>query len=354
MPCRPRRFLSLLTITLGLYSTAALADPPLPALGADLKTLTVSGISSGGHMAVQFQVAHSATVRGAGILAAGPFDCAAGSVSRALRNCMAPTSADPPPSLQETRDRVRRLASTQRIDAPDGLNDDRVWLFSGGKDTVVAPAVMDALETFYRSLLPADAVRYVKDPDAGHAMISVADPKALACPATESPFINRCGELDAAGQLLQHLLGPLQPRNSSPAGRLLAFDQRPYIAGRAIDASLAERGFVFIPENCAAGGCRVHVAFHGCLQNAETIGPRFVQGAGYNEWAASNRLIVLYPQTVQRYGLALGSWRWVLNPKGCWDWWGYTGADYPTRDGVQIRAVRAMVDALARPVAAAK
>jgi poly(3-hydroxybutyrate) depolymerase len=36
----------------------------------------------------------------------------------------------------------------------------------------------------------------------------------------------------------------------------------------------------------------------------------------------------------------------ILNPKGCWDWWGYTGSDYHTRNGVQVRAVRAMIDAV--------
>jgi poly(3-hydroxybutyrate) depolymerase len=40
--------------------------------------VTVSGISSGGYMAVQFQVAFSKLVKGAGILAAGPYDCAEG------------------------------------------------------------------------------------------------------------------------------------------------------------------------------------------------------------------------------------------------------------------------------------
>ena len=35
-----------------------------------------------------------------------------------------------------------------------------------------------------------------------------------------------------------------------------------------------------------------------------------------------------------------------LNPNGCWDWWGYTGSDYHTRDSVQMRAVRAMIDTL--------
>lgn len=35
-------------------------------------------------MAVQFQVAYSAMVRGAGVIAGGPYYCAAGSVGRAL------------------------------------------------------------------------------------------------------------------------------------------------------------------------------------------------------------------------------------------------------------------------------
>jgi len=94
---------------------------------------------------------------------------------------------------------------------------------------------------------------------------------------------------------------------------------------------------------------RVHVAFHGCRQSAAQIGRRFVDGAGYNRWADSNRLLVLYPQTVPRHGLAVGSWKWISNPFACWDWWGYTGSDYPTRDGLQIRAVRAMLDRLAAP-----
>ena len=90
----------------------------------------------------------------------------------------------------------------------------------------------------------------------------------------------------------------------------------------------------------------MHVAFHGCQQGAAKIGRRFVEGAGYNAWADRHRLIVLYPQAVARNGFAFGSWRWVFNPKGCWDWWGYAGTDYATRQGAQIRAVKAMLDHL--------
>jgi hypothetical protein len=61
-------------------------------------------------------------------------------------------------------------------------------------------------------------------------------------------------------------------------------------------------------------------------------------------------MIVLYPQARSRYGLALGAWKYIMNPKGCWDWWGYSGADYHTKEGVQIKAVAAMIEQLANPV----
>ena len=79
----------------------------------------------------------------------------------------------------------------------------------------------------------------------------------------------------------------------------------------------------------------MHVAFHGCRQSVE----RFARDAGYNRWAESNRLIVLYPRVE-------ATWT-PFNPRGCWDWWGYSGANYATREGTQIRAVMKMIERLA-------
>jgi hypothetical protein len=39
----------------------------------------------------------------------------------------------------------------------------------------------------------------------------------------------------------------------------------------------------------------------------------------------------------------------VYNPRGCWDWWGYTGRNYHTKEAPQMRAVMAMIDRLASP-----
>jgi poly(3-hydroxybutyrate) depolymerase len=325
------------------------AASPLPQLSATQESLTVSGLSSGAYMAVQFQVAHSQRVKGAGIIAGGPYYCAEGQVARALSNCMAPTPEAPPPSLAQQESKVEQIARGGRIDNPEHLRSQRVWLFSGGGDRTVQRAVMDALAGFYRTHMPETSIRYVKHPAAGHAMPSVDASQPNACETSEPPFINRCQQLDAAGELLTHLLGPLKAKKTNPEGQMLRFDQRPFIYVKPVDASMADEGYVYIPKDCLAGGCRIHVAFHGCRQNVDAIGTRFVTDAGYNGWADTNRLIVLYPQTVSRYGLALGSRKYVLNPKGCWDWWGYSGADYHTKDGLQVKAVTAMIEQMTQP-----
>jgi hypothetical protein len=38
----------------------------------------------------------------------------------------------------------------------------------------------------------------------------------------------------------------------------------------------------------------------------------------------------------------------ILNPKACWDWWGYTGKDFLTKDAPQIAAIWRIVERLAR------
>ena len=83
------------------------------------------------------------------------------------------------------------------------------------------------------------------------------------------------------------------------------------------------------------------MAFHGCRQNADAQGDErihddFVRDAGYNRWAAANRIVVLYPQATEAPG----------NPRACWDFWGYSGAGWRTRDGVQMRAAWSMVEGL--------
>ena len=53
-----------------------LSSPPLAAYGIDIEQTSVSGVSSGGAMAVQMHVAHSSIMRGVGVTAGVAYDCA--------------------------------------------------------------------------------------------------------------------------------------------------------------------------------------------------------------------------------------------------------------------------------------
>jgi poly(3-hydroxybutyrate) depolymerase len=334
-----------------LAAAAAHAAPRLGGQAADVSAITVSGLSSGGYMAVQFHVAHSASVKGAGIIAAGPYYCAEGSASAAYFNCMTPQAFAPLPPLSRLEAVTARLEKSRRIDATANLAGARIWLFSGTRDTTVLPEVVSALAGYYRHYVNAATLRFIRDLPAGHAIPSADRDITHACETTEMPYINRCidkksgAPYDAAGAMLAHLLGATPSAPAKATGSLASFDQREFAHGSAYSISLGDAGYVYVPEACRKERCRVHVAFHGCGQNAELVKSAFVREAGYNRWADAHRLIVLYPQTIARYGLGFDG-SVVLNPYACWDWWGYTGADYHTKAAPQIRAVKAMVERL--------
>ena len=302
---------------LALACLPALAADRLPALRARAQEVTVSGLSSGGYMAVQVHVAHSSIVSGAGVIAGGPYYCAQGSLATASYNCMNPGGWTPLPSIEFLRAETEILAAAGRIDPTANLAAARAWLFTGTQDRTVYPAVVIALKAYYASY--GTSVKLVADKPVGHAMV----------------------DEDALGELLKHL-GFANPPAVKAAGNIAAFDQNSFAGGDAYAISMNDTGYVYVPKACAAGGCRVHVAFHGCRQN----GPDFPRDAGYNRWADTNSLIVLYPQAVARSGWCFRCWNLVYNPRACWDWWGYTGAQYHTQRGAQVRAVKEMLDRL--------
>ena len=65
---------SVLVLT-AVSSPVAAQIVSLPSYNVDINQTSVSGLSAGGYMAVQFDVAFSSTLRGAGIIAGGhPYD----------------------------------------------------------------------------------------------------------------------------------------------------------------------------------------------------------------------------------------------------------------------------------------
>ncbi|WP_243652546.1 PHB depolymerase family esterase [Novosphingobium sp. PhB165] len=312
----------------------------LPALGADANHVTVSGLSSGGFMAAQFSVIHSATVSGVGIVAGGPYGCGLAGIT-VVTACMTGT-----PSGAGARIAAQMNEMSGAIDPLVHVKDQRVYLFHGAADSVVGKGALDALRDFYVDVgVPAANLQYLQNFPAEHAFLSLTAPHN--CGILGTPFVNRCGadatatgmpRYDQPGAILTKLVGgDLAPPATALSSAPQAFAQSPYLSALS---AMATTGYVYIPKPCRETGanCRIHVVFHGCGQAAAYTGNAVYAQLGYNAWADTNRIVVLYPQ-VEKSPLS-------GNPMGCWDWWGYTGP-FATRYGPQTSSVQAMIDRLA-------
>jgi hypothetical protein len=100
---------------------------------------------------------------------------------------------------------------------------------------------------------------------------------------------------DLVGGILQHIYGTLNPKNTGKlSGTLKPFDQREFASPASpADYSMADIGFVYIPASCEQQQrCRVHIVLH-----EEGAGP-YIHHYTYLQWADTNNLIILFPQTI--------------------------------------------------------
>ena len=207
----------MLYIVLFLFAVIAseAKAPPLVSVKAS-GPLSVSGISAGGYAAVQFHVAFSSTVTGAGIIAGGPFWCAEDNVEIALHACMTnPEYID----VNYLVGITKTTALTGTIDAPSHMRSSRVWLFSGTQDTVVVPGVVFRLLSYYNTFVDSTNIATEFNLSAQHSFVTAdygSGCNYLGMPSARcvshvlgSPYINNCG-FDSAGALLQHIYGPLK------------------------------------------------------------------------------------------------------------------------------------------------
>ncbi|WP_114238286.1 PHB depolymerase family esterase [Dyella sp. C9] len=329
---------SLMGGLLMLAGTAWAADAPLPALKLDPSRVAVAGLSSGAYMATQAQLAYPELFPSAALVAGGPFGCSAGRLDLALSTCMK-GAPEPDPAALVAKARQRSKAG--ELGSLQALAHGKVYLLHGKDDTVVAPVVAESAARFYTLLRDSDpALKGLQVHDDGGRAFAHNLPIAASgddCEKSVSPYLGHCN-FDAAGEIFAQLYGPPAHAAREAKGELRRFNQDTYRPDGA-DAFLAPSGYVYLPPDCLAGKrCGLLVAFHGCKQNADAVGEAFVKDAGFNRWADAYDVAVLYPQT--RASTA------PLNPQACWDWWGYSGDNYDSRQGVQLRwlvdAVRAM------------
>lgn len=185
--------------------------------------------------------------------------------------------------------------------------------------------VVHSLQAYYSYFMNADQIVTSYDVNSEHCLPTLN--YGEACLTLSSPYLGNCN-YDGAGAALQAIYGELKPRIALyDESRLFAFDQKPYIVGKY--SSIADIGYIFVPEACESkvrvhsyfcfcffivfvltkcassfcirisasqtATCRLHISFHGCHQDTGEIGDTYARHAGFNEWAQSNDIIVLYP-----------------------------------------------------------
>ncbi|CAF1531444.1 unnamed protein product, partial [Rotaria sordida] len=323
-----------------LLISCCYAAEKLSSYNVDPSETSVSGLSSGAFFATQIQVAFSASIKGAGIVAGGPYNCG-GQIS--YTSCMYTSSPSITQSISNTKS-----WSGNKIDDIKNLATHKVYMISGTSDTTVGGSVMTQLYKYYVTdgqFIPSANVVFKKDLKSAHTFPTDFDSTGNnACGSTSSPYISNCG-FDGAEAILQHIYGSLKPRNNGAlSGKFIEFNQEEFITNARTNG-MSTTGWIYVPKSCADGAtCKLHIAYHGCLQGYEKVGDKFVKNTGYNRWADTNNIIVLYPQAVATNTISMGGGASLPNPNGCWDWVGWYGTDFSVKSGKQSTATKKMID----------
>eukprot|EP00038_Savillea_parva_P012977 m.208168 g.208168 ORF g.208168 m.208168 type:complete len:262 (+) comp24038_c0_seq1:123-908(+) len=234
----------------------------------------------------------------------------------------------------------------------------RYWLYRGANDVCYKVGSVDHAADFFQSL--GGRVNFVNSTVPSlHAIPTLSD--GTAC-GTEGNYTQRyphgleACDYDGAGHCLSHMCGPLRPPVPQRDGGLSMFDQREFDVPRAgLDVT---GGFLYVPESCdhrfvtalpdVRVKCTLHIFLHGCGMSAASpsgtyaFNDTYARRAGFNEWAESNNIVILYPQL--HYGTHRATC--ASEADDCWDQGGSTGDSFADKGGAQMTALKSMIDRL--------
>ena len=370
--------------------------------------VTVSGVSSGAYMAGQLAVAYSATIKGAAMIAGGPYFCAQNlppsHISTIKFICMngGTIPFDIQPYITETDAR----AKAGDIDPTANIKKQKIFIFNSANDVIINPGLGYLSKLYfdhygaevkaYNALWQLDPlyINYV----VAHGMPSTnslyddfydgADRLFPCAPANSQlspwfpvqiergndpwiyhcPYPNENAITEDGFPMAKYLLEQLYSRLKAgvpPKGTIETISQLRYTPFKSLAElqakGIGENAYLYIPSGCTDGKtCRLHIALHGCQQFPEwqftykegsahpgttrSFGSLFYRGAGYNEVAEANNIAILYPQAHN-----IGSKKSDINPYGCWEFWAFFDEDvnnYYTKSGTQMQMIMNMVDEL--------
>ena len=343
------------------------AAAPLEQLHIDPRKIFSFGSSSGGDMAIQFQVGFSAHVSGVCGNDAQPFGCAAtrfagdfllpqtrASSTPHCHGCPANTTiaydhckshagwveptllasqATALPSCQPADEADGGAAAGRSdgdcIDALTHLRRARVFLTRGECRTYVGSAVENTLQV-YKQLGAGDAAEgggllYFDRcrPDGGHV------------------------DNDTTPMCLSHMMPSLKPKGRAEWRHLHAFEQAPYAVRD--DVGFGPRGLVYVPEACrdaAQPACGLQVRFHGC-------GGVYPPDPETMAFAETNGIVLLLPAIQGKAGgnnataacnagtAVAGNCKEIS--RGCWDGYGQLSDGYVLQSAAHMSSVWRMV-----------
>jgi poly(3-hydroxybutyrate) depolymerase len=333
---RRQKLQASLALGVCLAASSSEAVDPLSSYDVDPASVSVSGLSAGGFMAVQLGVAYSSTFAvGFGVFAGGPFDCAR---NQSYTACM----YNGTPSITTPESNMTSWSGNQ-INALSNLSSRRLYGWYGGQDFTVGANPMNQLKTEVQAKgITTANTSWNTTSSAGHTFpTNYAGSGDNSCGTTASPYVSNCS-YDGAGAVLQWMYGTLNAPAGTLGGSLLQFDQTQFIgSGNGMDTV----GYLYVPAACKTGACKLHVSLHGCLQSHNNIGMTYINNTYYNNWADTNGIIILWPQALpdnnSHSTLDQGS---LSNPNGCWDWVGWYGSNFDQIGGKQMVAIVAMVN----------
>ncbi|MGZ3692002.1 MAG: extracellular catalytic domain type 2 short-chain-length polyhydroxyalkanoate depolymerase, partial [Pseudobdellovibrio sp.] len=298
-------------------------------------TVTVSGLSSGAMMASQMLVNSSSKIQGAGAIAGAPFYCAEGSLIQAFQCIGNPETLTVDRLVKVTRD----LEKDNSVDPLSNLQNRYVFLLNGKKDQTVKPGNGPKSLTYFKNFIPLANIKTEFSLNAGHSMPTVN--RGNACDTEEAPWVNSCN-YDTVQNMLEFLLHRSLVPSAVNSAHLYQIDLGKHVeAGSDINTT----GLVYVPDNCKkspdkedsqTAPCDLHIVFHGCRQTLDEAGLDFIKLAGYNDWAENNNIVVFYPNILKT----------MENPKGCWDWWGYSSPNYNNNQAPQSITVLNLIKEL--------
>lgn len=278
---------------------------------------------------------------------------------------------------------ISRLQSEKLIDSTEHIKNQQILLYQGGLDQVVNPALLAKNKEFYEKMnVPSNQVLNIENSKGAHNFPT--DYLDLnSCSHQGIPYVSSC-ELNLAGKILKQVMGTKELVRNPEDVESHFFKVTQRILG-AHPKSVSDYGYLAASPYCLENpaDCRVHVALHGCemsdsfdpsfderyskyaklgylkmrrraerpiwhyfLPVIEQLKPqmgaeKFARLSGYMDYVNDeNKLMVLFPQT------------WITeenypgNPKGCWDWYGWTGADYKTNKGLETNWMQAWINRL--------